>query len=472
MAPQAALPKEKEEPPGQTQTQSKVSPPGLLPQRLAVEQASAGNADKGLFAGADLASKIWPGVTDEQWTDWRWQMVNKLRSIEGLARIMDLKPYQKLRYKRLLDVFHFSATPYYLSLIQDINDPADPIRRQCIPDLKELEFQLVGDNDPLEEEEDMQVPGLVHRYPDRVLAIVTNTCSMYCRHCTRKRIWREGESVMTKKALKGMVDYVRQTSEVREVIISGGDPLTMNLELLDWFMGELGHISHVEVLRIGTRIPVVLPMAVTEELVHMLKGHRPLWVNTQFNHAREVTAEAAQACDRLLTAGIPVSNQSVLLKGVNDSSETMKELCHALQRIMVRPYYLYQCDPVKGVEHFRTNIWKGMEIIETMRGYTGGLTVPTFVIDAPGGGGKIPLQPFYLLSVTEKEVLLRNYEGMIIKYFNPDLSENGRTRKAGGNGSLDGTAQLLKGQGKALVPEQAQRYKRRKQKNMLFGMES
>ncbi|MDA8169208.1 MAG: KamA family radical SAM protein [Nitrospiraceae bacterium] len=444
--------KELEEPPGQ---------PSIAP---------GAPADCTLFRGDDIIQKLWPGITHVQWNDWRWQMANRLRTLEALSGVLDLKPYHKARYKKLIEIFHYSVTPYYLSLVKNWSDPEDPIRKQCIPDLRELEFQMVGDVDPLEEEEDMQVPGLVHRYPDRVLAIATNTCSMYCRHCTRKRTWHEGESVRTRKELQGMIEYVRATSEVREVIVSGGDPLTMNLELLDWFLGELRRISHIEVLRIGTRIPVVMPMRVTDELVRMLRKHRPLWVNTQFNHPREVTPEAQEACDRILCAGIPVSNQSVLLRGINDSPDVMKELCHALQRIMVRPYYLYQCDPVKGVEHFRTSIWKGIEIIEMMRGYTGGLTIPNFVVDAPGGGGKIPLQPFYLLSVTDKDVLLRNYEGMIIKYYNPDDSQIERGRKANGNGKYGGTAQLLKGQRKALVPEETQRYKRRKQKNMLFKL--
>lgn len=437
-------------------------PPGTGPAALC-------RADEGLFKGDDLVQKLWPGVSQAEWSDWRWQMANRLRTLETLSQVLELKPYQKSRFKRLTEVFHFSVTPYYLSLI-DWQDPEDPVRKQCVPDLREFDFQLVGDNDPLEEDEDMQVPGLVHRYPDRVLAIVTNTCSMYCRHCTRKRSWKEGESVKTKKELAKMADYVRATPEVREVIISGGDPLTMNMELLDWFMGELQRIQHVEALRIGTRLPVVLPMAVTDDLVRMLKAHRPLWLNTQFNHPREVSPEAQEACDRVLTAGIPISNQSVLLRGVNDSPDVMKELCHALQRIMVRPYYLFQCDPVTGVEHFRTSIWKGMEIIEMMRGYTGGLAIPTFVVDAPGGGGKIPLQPFYLLSVTDKDVLLRNYEGMIIKYFNPEEFHIEKARKSIGNGKDSGTAQLIKGSRKALVPEETQRYKRRRQKNALFKL--
>ncbi len=423
-----------------------------------------------LFNGGDAIARLWPGVTQAQWRDWRWQMQNRLSSLATLAELINIRPYQLPRFKRLLESFHFSITPYYLSLI-DWSDPDDPVRRQCIPDLREMEFQVVGDNDPLEEDEDTPTPGLVHRYPDRVLAVVTNRCSMYCRHCTRKRIWHRGESERSRKDLQGMISYVRSTPQIREVIVSGGDPLTMNLELLDWFLGELGHISHVEVLRIGTRVPVVMPMRVTDDVVTMLRSHRPLWLNTQFNHPREVTPESQEACDRILSAGIPVSNQSVLLRGINDTVETMRELCHALQRIMVRPYYLYQCDPVRGVEHFRTNIWKGMQIIELMRGYTGGLTIPTFVIDAPGGGGKVPLQPFYLLSVSEHEVLIRNYEGMIFKYFNPSESDTERPRRATSKRRQDeGMEQILDGTKKALVPEDSPRYRRRRQKKSLFPL--
>jgi lysine 2,3-aminomutase len=425
--------------------------------------------DESLFSREKPINRLWLNITSAEWNNWQWQMKNRLRTIEDLSVLLNLEPYKIARYRRLIEAFHYSITPYYLSLIEWA-DPEDPIRKQCIPDLKEIEFQMVGDNDPLEEEADTQVKGLVHRYPDRVLAVVTNTCAIYCRHCTRKRIWQEGESVRSRKELLAMVGYVRSTPEVREVIVSGGDPLTMNIELLDWFLGELKRISHVEVLRVGTRVPVVLPMRITDELVKMLASHRPLWLNTQFNHPREVTLEAQEACDKILRAGIPVSNQSVLLRGVNDSVETMKELCHTLQRIMVRPYYLFQCDPVRGVEHFRTSIWKGIEILEVMRGYTGGLCIPTFVVDAPGGGGKIPLQPFYLLSTTDKGVLLRNYEGVIIKYFNPQEADFGKSRKTNGNGKDGGTAQLIRGSRKVLVPEETPRYKRRRQKNSLFEL--
>ncbi len=435
------------------------------PSEATLAELNAAIEDESLFGRANFIQKFWPHVTADEWNDWKWQMANRIRTIDELSLLLNLKPYQISKFKTLIKTFRYSITPYYLSLI-DWYNPEDPIKKQCIPDLRELEFQIVGDCDPLEEEQDSQVPGLVHRYPDRVLAVVTNTCSMYCRHCTRKRIWHEGESLRTRHELSNMLHYIQATPEVREVIVSGGDPLTMNMDLLDWFLGELQRISHVEVLRIGTRVPVVLPMRITDDLCRMLAKHRPLWINTQFNHPREITAESQEACDRLLRAGIPVSNQSVLLRGINDSIEVMRELCHGLQRIMVRPYYLFQCDPVRGVEHFRTSIWKGIEIMEMLRGYTGGLCIPNFVVDVPGGGGKVPLQPFYLLSVTDKDVILRNYEGMIVKYYNPQ--ENyGATKRGNGNGKDGGTAQLLKGNGKALVPTETPRYRRRKRDPVL-----
>jgi lysine 2,3-aminomutase len=414
-----------------------------------------------------LINSLWPDITHDKWRDWKWQMANTVKSLDPLAVMLNLKPHQVARYKRLIDIYHYSITPYYFSLI-DWTDPDDPVRKQCIPDLRELEVQIVGNNDPLDEEKDMPVPGLVHRYPDRALAVITNMCTMYCRHCTRKRIWGSGEEgAVTTNELAAMVHYVRKSPEVREVVVSGGDPLTVNIDLLDWFLGELSLISHVEVIRIGTRIPVVLPMKVTDDLVSMLSTHRPLWINTQFNHPREITPESQEACDRILRAGIPVSNQSVLLRGINDSPEIMKELCHALQRIMVRPYYLFQCDPVRGVEHFRTSIWKGMEIIEKMRGYTGGLCIPQFVVDAPGGGGKIPLQPFYLLSATDRDILLRNYEGMIIKYFNPQETDVPVLKKSSGNGRDEAALHVLNEQAVPSLPKETSRYRRRMKKNLV-----
>jgi lysine 2,3-aminomutase len=252
--------------------------------------------------------------------------------------------------------------------------------------------------DPLGEERTMPVPGLIHRYPDRCLTIVTGDCAVYCRHCNRKRMWREKKPGVVRERLQAMVDHVARTPSIREVIVSGGDPLLIPERMLDWFLGALQAVPHVEVLRIGSRAPVTLPMRITPELCAMLKRHRPLWFNTQFNHVREITPESAAACERLLTAGIPVSNQSVLLKGVNDDYETMRDLLYGLERISVRPYYLFQCDPVRGTDHFRAEICTGMEIMEKLRRTISGLCLPRYVLDCPGDGGKIPLQPFSLLS--------------------------------------------------------------------------
>jgi lysine 2,3-aminomutase len=273
--------------------------------------------------------------------------------------------------------------------------------------------------DPLAEGEHSVVPGLVHRYPDRVLMVLTDICPMLCRHCTRKREWRNGGWVRTPAEVDAMLDYIRAHKEVRDVIISGGDPLTLSTQRLEEVLAGLRHISHVEIIRIGTRVPVVLPQRIDDELCSMLSKYGPIWLNTHFNHPRELTSEAARACDRLLKAGVPVNNQSVLLKGVNDSVETQLKLCQGLLRIKVRPYYLFQCDDVQGTEHFWTPVETGVEIMRGMRGFTSGLAVPTFVIDLPNGGGKIPVGPDYILERNDRELTVRNYQGKIIHYQNP-----------------------------------------------------
>jgi lysine 2,3-aminomutase len=273
-------------------------------------------------------------------------------------------------------------------------DENDPIRLQCFPDQKETTFSLGGVTDPLEEERDMPVSGLVHRYPDRCVAIITNICATYCRHCNRKRMWKIDVMESNRRYLRHMIDYISKTSHIREVIVSGGDPLTMKESTLEWFLGSLRSIPHVEVLRIGSRIPVVMPMRITRQLCSMLRRYRPLWFNTQFNHPKEITPESGRACEMLLEAGIPVSNQSVLLRGVNDNYETMRDLDQGLQRISVRPYYLFQCDPVKGADHFRTDISSGIHIMEKLWKNVSGLCIPQYVYDIPGGRGKFPLHPF------------------------------------------------------------------------------
>ena len=369
----------------------------------------------------DLQTKrreLFPAVPDSEWNDWRWHLRKAVTSLEAVARYAEIPAQEKIAIERVIDKYPVIIPPYYLCLI-NFSDQKDPIRIQSFPLTEEIEFTGEGEPDPLEEEEDMPVPGLVHRYPDRVLLQVTNLCPMNCRHCTRKREWEEGIWMRTEAEMDQMIEYLRRTPQIRDVLLSGGDPLVLTTPKLEKILARIRAIPHIEILRIGTRFPVVLPQRIDDELVEMLSRYRPLWVNTHFNHPREITREAALACDRLQRGGIPMNNQSVLLKGVNDSLPVMKALCHELLKIGVRPYYLYQCDPIKGAEHLRTSIWKGIEMVEGLRGHTTGFAVPQFVIDAPGGGGKIPVGPNYLLGETEEGVILRNYEGLVFEYKNP-----------------------------------------------------
>jgi len=329
-------------------------------------------------------------ISPKEWYDWRWQYRKRINTLEQLAQLLKQPQYSPARYERLANSYPFCITPYYFSLINR-DDEDDPIGRQCLPDLKEIDFSLGGVADPLGEENNMPVSGLVHRYPDRCLAMVTNACVTYCRHCNRKRRWGRRARAAPEAELQAMIAYVSRTPGIREVIVSGGDPLTLNEGLLDWFLGAIRSLPHVEVIRIGSRIPVVMPMRVTKRLCNMLRKHRPLWFNTQFNHAREITEEAASACGMLLSAGFPLSNQSVLLRGVSDTYEAMRDLLYGLQRIGVRPYYLFHLDPVAGTDHFRVDIGTGLEIMEKIRKNISGLCVPRYVLDAPGGKREMPL---------------------------------------------------------------------------------
>ena len=367
-------------------------------------------------------------VSDAEWNDWRWQLRRAVTSLEAVMAYGQFPQTERAILSRVIAKYPVIIPPYYLCLI-DFTDAEDPIRLQSFPIREEIEFQEVGEPDPLEEEEDMPVPGLVHRYPDRVLMQVTNLCPMNCRHCTRKREWEEGVWTRTEAEIDRMMDYLARAPEVRDVLISGGDPLVLTTSKLENILLKLRKIPHLEIIRMGTRFPVVLPQRIDDEFVTMLSRYRPLWVNTHFNHPREMTREAALACERLQRAGIPMNNQSVLLRGVNDNLSVMRALCHGLLKIGVRPYYLYQCDPVKGAEHLRTSIWKGIEIIEGLRGHTTGFAVPQFVIDAPGGGGKIPVSPNYLLAETPEGVILRNYEGLVFEYKNPGQGEKGEENR-------------------------------------------
>jgi lysine 2,3-aminomutase len=355
-----------------------------------------------------------------QWDDWHWQLAHRITNAAEISTLLHLSPQERLIMAKVSSEYHAAITPYYLSLI-NFEDPDDPIRKQAIPTPQEM--AISGEVDPLNEEGDSPIPGLTHRYKDRALLITTNFCAVYCRHCTRKRLWRFGEQHKGMLEIRRMLKYIRSHEEIKDVIVSGGDPLTLPKKQLEFILKELRSIPHVEIIRIGTRIPVVLPQRITQDLVDMLDKYSPVWLNTQFNHPREVTPEAAWACERLLRAGIPVNNQSVLLRGINDNVEIMKELCRALLSIKVRPYYLFQCDPVIGADNFRTPVWKGMEIMEGLRGRMSGLGIPLYVVDGTGGRGKIPLLPNYLLSVSCNNVTLRNYAGEVFSYPNPQCGE-------------------------------------------------
>ncbi|PKN17601.1 MAG: lysine 2,3-aminomutase [Deltaproteobacteria bacterium HGW-Deltaproteobacteria-6] len=329
-------------------------------------------------------------VSARDWRDWRWQFQNRITSMAGLAGILGKQMPRTEKLRPVLSSYPMAITPYYLSLIQE-GDENDPLTIQCIPDIREISVLPNCSEDPLNEDRYMPAPKLIHRYPDRALAIVTKTCATYCRHCNRKRFWKTPETSPLKSRLAKMVRYVADSPEIREVILSGGDPLIYDDEKLEMILAAFAAIPHVEILRIGSRMPAVLPMRITKDLCRMLKRYRPLWFNTQFNHPSEITSNAARACNMLQEAGIPVSNQSVLLKGVNDSSAVMERLLYGLQKISVRPYYLFHCEPVKGCGHFRTDRSTGLAMIETLRGRCSGLSLPQYVADLPGEAGKVPL---------------------------------------------------------------------------------
>jgi len=361
---------------------------------------------------------LFKDVSEEDWNNWKWQMRNAIRDIPNLEKVLDLTDDEHEHLARTLGKFKMAITPYYAALMSK-EDENCPVRMLAVPALKELHIDSSDLSDPLHEDVDSPVPGLTHRYPDRALLLVTNECSMYCRHCTRRRIVGETDDDMETRNLEKAFEYIRNNPEIRDIIISGGDPLILSDNRIDYILGELRKIDHVEIIRIGSRMPVVLPQRITDNLCEIIKKHHPVYVNTHFNHPKEITAEAQVACEKLANSGVQMGNQAVLLKGINDCSNTMKSLMHNLLKIRVKPYYIYQCDLSEGISHFRTTISKGIEIIENLRGHTSGLAVPTFVVDAPGGGGKIPVMPDYLISQTEKRVVLRNYEGMITSYTQP-----------------------------------------------------
>ncbi len=355
-------------------------------------------------------------MKSQQWLDYNWQIKNRLREAEELEKFISLTPSEKKALKSVKKIYPVAVTPYYLSLA-DPKDPDDPIRKQVVPVPAELDekIQLRGEEDPFKEEG--EIKGLTHRYPDRVLMVVTTFCAVYCRHCMRKRIFSQGEKVWNFEELKAMIDYIKSREEIKEVIISGGDPLTLNNEKLEFILKELRRIKHVEIIRLGTRLLVTAPQRFFDDkLLDILEKYSPIWINTHFNHSKEITELSQKAVERLLRRGIPVNNQAVLLKGINDDPETILKLMRNLLRIKVKPLYLFHCDPVKGVMHFRTTIEKGLEIMDYLRGRISGMGIPTYALDLPGGKGKVPLLPNYCVKNNKSEYVFKSIKGEEVSY--------------------------------------------------------
>ncbi len=363
--------------------------------------------------------RFFPDATLDQWNDWRWQSRNRIRSLDDFERVIDLSRVEREALEQGGTMLPIGVTPYYMSLI-DPDDPAQPLRRTVVPTTAEFQRTAGEADDPLGEDGHSPVPGLVHRYPDRVLLLPLDFCSTYCRYCTRSRVVGHGEYVPNEARLDAIFDYLEGATQVRDVLISGGDPLALSNEKLDAILSRLRAIPHIEFVRIGTKMPAVLPQRITPELCDVLRKYHPLWMSLHFLHPDECTPESTRACERLADAGIPLGSQTVLLKGVNDNVETMKRLVHRLLMMRVKPYYLYQCDPISGSAHFRTSVAKGLEIIAGLRGFTSGYAVPTYVIDAPGGGGKIPLQVESVIGREDGYLLLRNFEGRTFRYPDPE----------------------------------------------------
>ncbi len=412
------------------------------------------------MTAAEPAVAIKPSIqTHSRWNDWRWQMSHRIRSVEQLFGYFPDKNYCQ-SIEPVVSKYPMAITPYYASLIRRV-DLADPVFQMCVPQLNELYDPPFLSSDPLEEHDDMLVPGLVHRYPDRALLIATSTCSMYCRHCTRKRVAGTRETSISARRLEQVTAYLTAHPEISDVIISGGDPLTMSDESLELILSSIRKVQSVQIIRIGTRMPVVLPMRITDSLVNILKKYHPLWINTHFNHPNEITPDSQEACRKLADAGIPLGNQSVLLRNVNDNPRVYEQLCRALVRMRVRPYYLYQCDLVRGVEHFRTPVSKGIEIMEYLRGRVSGLAIPTFVVDAPHGGGKIPVLPNYIISTSPTHTVIRNFEGMLISYPEPAHRDAPVAMAEPSHDTAPGVWELASGQFSRIQPAKTIRQSRR-----------
>ncbi len=410
---------------------------------------------------------LWKNVTKKEWEDWTWQVRNRVTTVDELKQIVNLTPEEEQGVAQSLKVLRMAISPYF-AMLMDPDDPHDPIRMQAVPTVKELEFSESDMEDPLFEDIDSPVHGLTHRYPDRVLFLITDMCANYCRHCTRRRLAGQEDHARDKASIDAAIKYIKEHEEVRDVLLSGGDPLLVSDAFLEDIIKRLKAIDHVEIVRLGSRTPCTLPMRITPELCKMLAKYHPIWLNTHFNHPKEITPESKAAVERLADHGIPVGNQTVLMKGVNDCPTIMKKLVQELVKIRCRPYYFYQCDLSKGIEHFRTSVEKGLEIAEALRGHTSGFSVPTFILDAPGGGGKIPLAPQYLISMSDKRVVLRNYEGGVFSYPQPKdrVSVCPPTCKMCDDyakvESKEGVAGVLSGRKMCLIPQGTLRENRRK----------
>ena len=401
---------------------------------------------------------IYADIPDKKWNSWRWQLSHRLNTLEEIEKVLKLTDSEREALSTQ-GLFRVDITPYFISLI-DPDNPNDPIRQQVIPTAAEMVPFTAMMEDSLAEDKHSPVPGLVHRYPDRALMLVTTQCATYCRYCTRSRIVGDPSATFSSDECEMQIEYLKQTPQVRDVLLSGGDPLVLAPKILEKILKALREIPHIEIIRLGSRVPVFLPMRITDELTEMLQKYHPLWVNIHVNHPNEISAELDEATDKLAKAGIPLGNQSVLMAGVNDCPHIQRDLVQKLTRIKVRPYYLYQCDLVEGAGHFRTPVAKGIEIIEALRGHTSGYAVPQFIVDAPGGGGKIPLQPNYMLSSSDHKIILRNYEGYVTTYEEPSTyqahdaktcayCQNKRPEfgQTGITGLLDGDQMFIKPEG-------------------------
>lgn len=361
----------------------------------------------------------WAEIPEEVWEDWHWQIANRITTLGQLEQVIHLSDDEKEVVSRSLNQMRMAITPYYASLMA-YDDPRCPIRMRAVPTMAESKTAAEDLLDPLHEDVDSPTPGITHRYPDRALFLITDQCSMYCRHCTRRRYAGELDQPRRQSEIDDAVAYIRETKGIRDVLLSGGDPFTLSTHRLEEIIARLYEIPHVEMIRYGTATPAVLPQRINDSLVNMLKKYQPVWINTHFNHPKEITPRVRQALAKLADAGFALGNQSVLMRGLNDCPYIFKELCQRLVENRVRPYRLYQCDLSSGISHFRTSISTGIQIIEHLSGHTTGFAVPEFVVDLPGGGGKMPVNPRYMISQGDRVTIFRNYEGVIAKYIEPE----------------------------------------------------